>query len=108
MYDFNRIYGAGEENIPADALSKVKSMALKVDKLHELHKSLCHPGVVRMTHFVKSGILPSSVEDVKRTTQACKECREGKPQNYSPQPSHLIKAITLNYNIWKADFSLFG
>ena len=92
MYDFDIIYRAGEENIPADALSRVKSMSLTLDKLHELHESLCHPGVARMTHFVKSRNLPFSVDDVKRMTQACKQCRECKPQYYSPEPSHLIKA----------------
>ena len=92
MYDFDIIYRAGEENIPADALSRVKSMSLTLDKLHELHESLCHPGVARMTHFVKSRNLLFSVDDVKRMTQACKQCRECKPQYYSPEPSHLIKA----------------
>ena len=92
MYDFDIIYQAGEENIPADALSRVKSMSLTLDKLYELHESLCHPGVARMTHFVKSRNLPFSVDDVKRMTQACKQCRECKPQYYSAEPSHLIKA----------------
>ena len=79
MYDFDIIYRAGEENIPADALSRVKSMSLTLDKLYELHESLCHPGcVARMTHFVKSRNLPFSVDDVKRMTQACKQCRECK------------------------------
>ncbi len=86
------VYRAGEENIPADALSRMKIMSLTIDKLYELHKSLCHPGVARMAHFVKSRNLPFSVEDVKRMTQACKECQECKPQYYSPEPSHLIKA----------------
>ena len=45
-----------------------------------------------MSHFVKSRNLPFSVDDVKRMTQACKQCRECKPQYYSPEPSHLIKA----------------
>ena len=92
MYDFDIVYRAGEENIPADALSRMKIMSLTIDKLYELHKSLCHPGVARMVHFVKSRNLPFSVEDVKRMTQACKECQECKPQYYSPEPSHLIKA----------------
>ena len=65
MYDFDIIYCVGEENIPADALSRVKSMSLTLDKLYEVHESLCHPGVARMTHFVKSRNLPFSVYDVK-------------------------------------------
>ncbi|CAB3993188.1 Hypothetical predicted protein [Paramuricea clavata] len=43
MYNFDIIYRAGEENIPADALSRVKSISLTIDKLYELHRSLCHP-----------------------------------------------------------------
>ena len=91
MYDFDIVYCVREENIPANALSRVKIMSLTIDKLYELHKSLCHPGVARMVHFVKSQNLPFSVEDVKHMTEACKECQECKPQYYSPGPSHLIK-----------------
>lgn len=42
MYNFDIIYRAGEENIPADTLSRVKSMSLTIDKLYELHRSLSH------------------------------------------------------------------
>ena len=103
MYDFDIIYRAGEENIPANALSRVKSMSLTPNKLYELHESLCHPGVARMTHFVKSRNLPFSVDDVKRMTQACKQCRECKLPYYSPEPSHLIKA-TQPFERWNLDF----
>jgi transposase InsO family protein len=67
-------------------------MSLSVDKLAELHQSLCHPGVTRMAHFVKSRNLPFSIEEIKRMTQSCKTCRECKPQYYRPGPSQLIKA----------------
>ena len=67
-------------------------MSLTLDKLYEVHESLCHPGVARMTHFVKSRNLPFSVYDVKRMTQNCKQCRECKPRYYSAEPLHLIKA----------------
>ena len=33
-------YRAGEENIPANALSRVKSMSLTLDKLYELNESI--------------------------------------------------------------------
>ena len=92
MYDFDITYRAGEENIPADALPRVKSMSLTLDNLYELHESLCHPGVARMLHFVKSRNLPFSVDDVQCMTQTCKQCQECKPQYYSPEPSHLMKA----------------
>ena len=56
MYDFDIIYRVGKENIPA----RVKSMSLTLAKLYELRESLCHPGVARMSHFVKSRNLPLS------------------------------------------------
>ena len=60
MYDFDIINRAGEENIPADALSRVKSMSLTLDKLYELHESLCHPGVALFISS-KGEIYPSQL-----------------------------------------------
>ena len=68
MYDFDVVYRAGEENIPADALSR--RMSLTIDKLNELHSSLCHMGVARMIHSSKAEIYPFSAADVKRMIQA--------------------------------------
>ena len=92
MYDFDIVYGAGEENIPADTFSRVRAMSLTLNNLNELHQSLYHPGVTRMAHFVKSRNFPFSIEEIKRITESCKTCRECKPQYYHPGPSHLIKA----------------
>ena len=91
-YDFDIIYRAGEENVPADTFSGVRAMSLTLDKLNELHQSLCHPGVTRMAHFFKSRNLPFSIEEIKQMTQSCKTCTEWKPQYYHPNSSHLIKA----------------
>ena len=91
-YDFDIIYRAGEENVPSDTFSRVRAMSLTLDKLNELHQSLCHPGVTRMAHFVKSRNLPFSIEEIKQMTQSCKTCKECKPQYYHPNSSHLIKA----------------
>lgn len=69
-YDFDITYRAGEENTPADTLSRI-SMSLstgKCDKLHELHQSLCHPGVTRMAHFVKIRNLQHSIEEIREVT----------------------------------------
>ena len=67
-------------------------MSLTLNNLNELHQSLCHPGVTRMAHFVKSRNLPFSIEEIKRITESCKTCRECKPQYYHPASSHLIEA----------------
>ena len=53
---------------------------------------LCHPGVRRLNHFVKSNNLPYSMDDVKRITSSCRDCSEVKPQYIKPPPASLIKA----------------
>ena len=67
-------------------------MNLSLDKLYELHQSLCHPGVARMAHFVKVRNLPFSIEEIKQMTRSCKTCSECKPQYHRPEPAQLVKA----------------
>jgi len=59
---------------------------------HQLHRGLCHPGVARLLHFVRSKNLPFSTEDVKRVCSWCRICAEIKPQFYVPEQGTLIKA----------------
>ena len=75
-FSFDIIYRFGAENIPADTLARV-SMSIcmdQLDQLHELHTSLCHPGVTRMNHFVKVRNLPYTMEEIREVTHACKVC----------------------------------
>lgn len=58
----------------------------------ELHEKLCHPGVSTLLHFVRSGNLPFSTEDVKKTCASCRICAELKPRFYRPTEGTLIKA----------------
>lgn len=60
--------------------------------LHILHKDLCHPGVTRMLHFVRSKNMPYSVEDVRAVTRSCQVCSEIKPRFIKMPPKTLIKA----------------
>ena len=93
-FSFDIIYRIGAENIPADTLSRV-SMSIctgHLGKLHELHTSLCHPGVTRMAHFIKSRNLPYSMEEIREVTRVCKVCAECKPQFFRPEPRYLVKA----------------
>ena len=51
-FDFDIVFRCAEENIAADALSGVKCLSMSIDKLRDVHESLCHPGETRMAHFV--------------------------------------------------------
>ena len=69
-YDFDIVYRAGEENIPANTFSRVRAMSLTLNNLNEIHQSLCHPGVTCMAHFVKSSNLPFSIEEIKHIMES--------------------------------------
>lgn len=93
-YSFDIQYRPGIENVAPDALSRAHcaSILTNPNALVELHKALCHPGVTRMTAFIRSKNLPYSVEEVKRMTSACRTCNECKPTFYKPPKMHLIKS----------------
>ena len=55
----------------------------------------CHPGVLRMLHFVRSENLPYSTTVVRRIVSSCKICAERKPRLYRLQEGSLIKAMRL-------------
>ena len=77
----------------ADALSRIcSSTTTTADKLHGLHEDLCHPGVTRMLHFVRSKNMPYSVENVRAVVRACQVCSEMKPRFIRKAPQTLIKA----------------
>ena len=86
------MYCLGAENVPPDTLSRTFcAPALSGMDLGELHNLLCHPGVTRMFHFVKSRNLPYSIEDMRQMTKACRICAEHKPQFHLPVQAHMIK-----------------
>ena len=93
-YAFDIMHRPGKDNLPADALSRlVYPHCSATTSLKALHDQLCHPGVTRMSHFVRSRNLPFSVEDIKKMTRSCRDCAEVKPRYFKPQqPQHLIKA----------------
>ena len=91
-YSFDIRYRPGEQNIPPDTFSRAYCSAISTDTLFEFHRRLCHPGITRMMHFVRSKNLPFSVEDVKKVTTSCPACAECKPRFNGLQQSTLIKA----------------
>ena len=70
-YSYDIIYRPGPENKGADTLSRFVCSAIlsSADILKQLHDSLCHPGIARFHHFVRSKNIPCSVEDIRQLTQ---------------------------------------
>ena len=71
----------GSDNIVPDALTRAFcATTLSQKSLSDIHSCLCHPGVTRMLHFVKSKNLLFSTEEVKRVCSNCHICSELKPK----------------------------
>lgn len=62
------------------------------DSLFKLHEALCHPGVTRLNHFVRTKNLPYSLDEIKKMTSRCPVCCECKPQFHRPEKVPLVKA----------------
>ena len=89
-FQYQIVYRPGRLNIPADTLSRTCSISSC--NLQILHENLCHPGIARFYHFIKSKNLPYSMEDVKKMTASCEACAKLKPQFSKPDNPPLIKA----------------
>jgi len=81
-----------EKTMLLTALTCAFCSAVLSCNLEELHRDLCHPGVTRLLHFVRSKNLPFSTDDVKRVCSSCGVCAEIKPRFYRPDEGTLIKA----------------
>jgi len=92
-FDFDIVYRSGKLNSAPDALSRVYCANMNGTTLHDIHASLCHPGIPHLHHFVRAKNLPYSVEDVRQTVRDCSVCSELKPNFYKPPATHLVKAI---------------
>ena len=92
-YEFDIQYRPGKDNVTADCLTRTQCSAINANqKLEELHKGLCHPGISRLSHFVRCRNLPYSMEDVKRVVNQCRICAQLKPNFFKPTNPPLIKA----------------
>jgi hypothetical protein len=93
-HDFEIQYRPGKENLTADCLTRAHCNAFtdKLKKLREFHDGLCHPGISRLAHFVRSRNLPYSTEDVKLVINQCRTCAEIKPRFFRPTNPPLIKS----------------
>ena len=111
-YQYDISYRPGSDNVSADALSRLcGSICKSVKDLEKLHNSLCHPGISRLTHFVRSKNLPFSVEDIKKVCLSCPSCAKIKPRFYKPPNQTLVKAtrpferLSLDFMGPKSSFS---
>ena len=101
-FSYDIVYRAGKLNIPSDALSRIVcSSTFAVNRvisstacasLFEYHDKMCHPGVTRLFHFVRSRNLPFSIEDVKRVCRDCRVCCKIKPRYLKRPKTVLVKA----------------
>lgn len=90
-YEFDIEHRPGFHNIPADTFSRNTCASTVSNQLYLLHNSLCHPGVTRLNHYVKSKNLAFSLDEIREITKSCEICAKNKPK-FSTQTHTLIKA----------------
>ena len=61
--------------------------------LHDLHVSLCHPGITRLLHYVRSKHLPYTAQDVKKVVDECRTCAVCKPRYHQSPTTSLVRAL---------------
>lgn len=74
-------------------MSRQTCASLRENKLSSLHNDLGHPGITRLTHYVRSKNLPYSTDDIKKIVSLCRVCSEIKPR-FLKYTGTLIKATT--------------
>lgn len=93
-YKYDIQYCPGKDKLPADALSRSGSDTVEsLSDLEKVHDALCHPGITRLYHFVKSKNLTYSEEDDKKVSLKCRSCCELKPRFFKPPTALLIHAL---------------
>ena len=75
-YDFSAIYKPGNKNAAADTFSPAISASVVSASvsLKSLHDSLCHHGIIRKWHYVKTKNLPYLFKKVKTKVKSCRLC----------------------------------
>ena len=92
FYSYTIKYRPGKDNAAADSLSRTFCGSTLLSDLAEIHAALCHPGITRLLHFVRTKNLPFSTDDVRKVCSNCRICAELKPSFYKPIGAQLIKA----------------
>ena len=92
QYSYDIVFRAGKHSTAPDTLSRVHCSSMLRSTLHDIHSSLCHPGVAKMFHYVRIKNLPYTLDEVRKMISSCRVCTEVKPRFHKPAETHLIKA----------------
>eukprot|EP00794_Sanderia_malayensis_P014587 gene14587-16090_t len=95
-FKYDIVYHPGRDNKGPDTFNRMFCASVNDSSLHELHNSLCHPGVTRCHN------LPYSVEEIKRMTSTCSVFAELKPR-FHRSTGTLVKA-TQSFERLNIDF----
>ena len=91
-YSYTIKYRPKKDNAAADSLTRAFCGSTLSSNLVEIHAALCHPGVTRLLHFVRTMNLPFSTDDVCKVCSNCRFCSELKPSFDKLIGTQLIKA----------------
>ena len=64
-FSYTVLHRPGKQNTGPDTLSRGFCGNIGADHLRNLHSALCHPGVTRTNHFVRSKNLPYSISEIR-------------------------------------------
>ena len=92
QYDYDIVYRAGKYNSAPDTLSRACSAKTSTTSLYDIHAALCHPGVTRLHHYIKTKNLPFTINKIRDMIAGCRICCEVKPNFFKQQTPPLIKA----------------
>ncbi len=91
-FSYDIVYRPGVQNAGADTFTRVYCSSISVESLRDLHNALCHPGVTRLMHFIRSKNLSYSLDEVKDVCVKCITCSRCKPRFFRPPRGTLIKS----------------
>ena len=72
-------YRPGKDNVASVSFTRAFLDTMPSNDREEIHVGLCHSGVTRMLHFLKSKNRLYSTEEVKEMCSECGSCAELKP-----------------------------
>ena len=94
-YSYTIVYRPGKDNVAADSLTRTYCGSTSGLSLTDIHAALCHPGLTRLSHFVRTKNLPFSTDDVRRVCSICRICAELKPSFYKPAVNRSLRQLNL-------------